>query len=217
MIARRLLESKTTVPHMYASVDVSLDNVLSMRKRLAANGTKISVNDCVLRAVALALQEVPAANAYWDEAAEEIRPLAAVDVCVAVATEGGLYTPIVKDANLKSLSEISADVRRLAGKAKQNALMPEEYVGGSFSVSNLGMFGVENFSAIINPPQGGILAVGGGRQVTRVGADGGLVSVTEMTVTLSADGRVYDGQTAGDFLEAFKANMEDPAIRLSIV
>lgn len=217
VIARRLLESKTTVPHMYASIDISLDNVLSMRKRLAANGTKISVNDCVLRAVALALQEVPAANAYWDEAAGEIRSSDAVDVCVAVATEGGLYTPIVKDTNLKSLSEISADVRRLAGKAKQNALMPEEYVGGSFSVSNLGMFGVENFSAIVNPPQGGILAVGGGRQVTRVGADGGLVSVTEMTVTLSADGRVYDGQTAGDFLEAFKANMEDPTIRLSIV
>ncbi len=217
VIARRLLESKTTVPHMYASIDISLDNVLSMRKRLAANGTKISVNDCVLRAVALALQEVPAANAYWDDAAGEIRPSPAVDVCVAVATEGGLYTPIVKDANRKSLSEISADVRRLAGKAKQNALMPEEYVGGSFSVSNLGMFGVENFSAIINPPQGGILAVGGGRQVTRIGADGGLASVTEMTVTLSADGRVYDGQTAGDFLEAFKANMEDPTMRLSIV
>lgn len=226
VIARRLLESKTTVPHMYASVDILLDDVLRMRKTLAAAGTKVSVNDCVLRAVALALSEVPAANAFWDDSSQSIKPSPAVDVCVAVATEGGLFTPIVKDANNKSLSQISADVRRLATKAKENKLLPEEYVGGSFSVSNLGMFGVEKFSAIVNPPQGGILAVGGGRQVARVrvgdgdgdgdGSGGGLETVTEMTVTLSADGRVYDGETAGAFLAAVKRNMEDP-IRLSIV
>ena len=222
VIARRLLESKTTVPHMYASIDIVLDNVLSMRKTLAAAGTKVSVNDCVLRAVALALEEVPAANAFWDESSQSIKPSPAVDVCVAVATEGGLFTPIVKDANIKSLSQISADVRRLATKAKENKLMPEEYVGGSFSVSNLGMFGVEKFSAIVNPPQGGILAVGGGREVVRVARGDGtktgetLEKVTEMTVTLSADGRVYDGETAGAFLSAIKRNMED-SIRLSIV
>ena len=232
VIARRLLESKTTVPHMYASVDILLDDVLRMRKTLAAAGTKVSVNDCVLRAVALALSEVPAANAFWDDSSQSIKPSPAVDVCVAVATEGGLFTPIVKDANNKSLSQISADVRRLATKAKENKLLPEEYVGGSFSVSNLGMFGVEKFSAIVNPPQGGILAVGGGRQVVRVrvgdgdgggggdgdgdGSGGGLETVTEMTVTLSADGRVYDGETAGAFLAAVKRNMEDP-IRLSIM
>ena len=142
VIARRLLESKTTVPHMYASVDILLDDVLRMRKTLAAAGTKVSVNDCVLRAVALALSEVPAANAFWDDSSQSIKPSPAVDVCVAVATEGGLFTPIVKDANNKSLSQISADVRRLATKAKENKLLPEEYVGGSFSVSNLGMFGV---------------------------------------------------------------------------
>ena len=216
VIAKRLLESKTTVPHMYVSADIVLDNVIAMRKKLAANGVKVSVNDCVLRAAALALEQVPSANAFWSE--EKGHPVHAgsVDVCVAVATEGGLYTPIVKDANKKSLTQISADVRMLATKARENKLMPEEYQGGSFSVSNLGMFGVDSFSAIINPPQGAIMAVGGGRKVARMGTNGSPVAVTEMTVTISADGRVFDGQTAADFLEAFKANMEDP-FKLSII
>lgn len=216
IIARRLLESKTTVPHMYIAADVVLDKILAMRKSLAANGIKISVNDCVLRASALALEQVPAANSFWSE--EQGKPVHAgnVDVSVAVATKGGLFTPIVKNANMKSLSQISADVRELATKARENKLKPEEYQGGSFSVSNLGMFGVDSFSAIINPPQGAIMAVGGGRKVAKPGPDGMPVSVTEMTVTLSADSRVFDGQTAADFLEAFKANMEDP-FRLSIV
>lgn len=216
VIAKRLLESKTTVPHMYVTADIVLDNVMAMRKKLSANGLKISVNDCVLRAAALALEEVPSANAYWSE--EKGHPVHAgpVDVCVAVATEGGLYTPIVKDANKKSLSEISADVRMLATKARENKLLPEEYQGGSFSVSNLGMFGVDSFSAIINPPQGAIMAVGGGRKVAKMGSNGAPTVVTEMTVTISADSRVFDGQTASSFLEAFKANMEDP-FRLSIV
>lgn len=216
IIARRLLESKTTVPHMYIAADVVLDKILAMRKSLAANGIKISVNDCVLRASALALEQVPAANSFWSE--EQGKPVHAgdVDVSVAVATKGGLFTPIVKNANKKSLSQISSDVRELATKARENKLKPEEYQGGSFSVSNLGMFGVDSFSAIINPPQGAIMAVGGGRKVAKPGADGMPVSVTEMTVTLSADSRVFDGQTAADFLDAFKANMEDP-FRLSIV
>lgn len=216
IIARRLLESKTTVPHMYIAADVVLDKILAMRKSLAANGIKISVNDCVLRASALALEQVPAANSFWSE--EQGKPVHAgnVDVSVAVATKGGLFTPIVKNANMKSLSQISSDVRELATKARENKLKPEEYQGGSFSVSNLGMFGVDSFSAIINPPQGAIMAVGGGRKVAKPGPDGMPVSVTEMTVTLSADSRVFDGQTAADFLEAFKANMEDP-FRLSIV
>lgn len=216
VIAKRLLESKTTVPHMYISADIALDKIMAMRKSLAANGIKVSVNDCVLRAAALALEQVPSANAFWSEEKGHPVHAGAVDVCVAVATEGGLYTPIVKDANKKSLTQISADVRLLATKARENKLMPEEYQGGSFSVSNLGMFGVDSFSAIINPPQGAIMAVGGGRKVARMDSNGTPVAITEMTVTISADSRVFDGQTAADFLEAFKANMEDP-FRLSIV
>ncbi len=216
VIAKRLLESKTTVPHMYISADIVLDNIMEMRKKLAAQGVKVSVNDCVLRASALALEQVPSANAFWSEEKGHPVHAGAVDVCVAVATEGGLYTPIVKDANKKSLTQISSDVRTLATKARENKLMPEEYQGGSFSVSNLGMFGVDSFSAIINPPQGAIMAVGGGRKVARMSSNGSPVAVTEMTVTISADSRVFDGQTAADFLEAFKANMEDP-FRLSIV
>ena len=216
VIARRLLESKTTVPHMYVSADIGLDKILSMRKSLAANGVKISVNDCVLRAVALALEQVPSANAFWSEERGKPVQAEAVDVAVAVATKDGLFTPIVKNANKKSLTEISTDVKNLAAKARENKLKPEEFQGGSFSVSNLGMFGVDSFSAIINPPQGGIMAVGGGRKVAKMGSAGTPVVLTEMTVTLSADSRVFDGQTASDFLGAFKANMEDP-FRLSIV
>jgi pyruvate dehydrogenase E2 component (dihydrolipoamide acetyltransferase) len=193
-----------------------LDKILSMRKSLAANGVKISVNDCVLRAVALALEQVPSANAFWSEEHGKPVQAEAVDVAVAVATKDGLFTPIVKNANKKSLTEISTDVKTLAAKARENKLKPEEFQGGSFSVSNLGMFGVDSFSAIINPPQGGIMAVGGGRKVAKMGTAGKPIVLTEMTVTLSADGRVFDGQTASDFLGAFKANMEDP-FRLSIV
>lgn len=210
VIARRLLESKNTVPHMYASSDIKLDKIMELRAALASMGKKVSVNDCIIRAVALALDEVPAANCYWDTQSEKVVRCDSIDVSVAVATESGLFTPIVKDADNKSLGEISADVRSLAKKARENKLMPEEYQGGSFSVSNLGMFGVDSFSAIINPPQGCIMAVGGGRKVARIGNQGKPVTVTEMTVTLSADGRVYDGQTTADFLESFKKNMEEP-------
>lgn len=211
IIARRLLESKTTVPHMYVSENVMLDRIVDMRAALKSRGVKVSVNDCVIRAIALALEEVPAANASWDDHAGKPVHFGSVDVSVAVATENGLFTPIVKNANVKSLTEISADVKSLAKKARENKLLPEEFQGGSFSVSNLGMFGVDSFSAIINPPQGGILAVGGSRNVARWESEAATpTAVSEMTVTLSADSRVFDGQTAADFLAAFKANMENP-------
>eukprot|EP00890_Picochlorum_soloecismus_P005574 jgi/Picsp_1/6017/NSC_03371-R1_pyruvate dehydrogenase component x len=216
IIASRLLESKTTVPHMFVSADIKLDKIAEMRAALLSRGTKISVNDCVIRAAALALEEVPAANAMWDS--QEGRPShsTAIDISVAVATKNGLFTPIVTDANKKSLIEISKTVKSLAQKAKENKLKPEEFQGGSFSVSNLGMFGVDSFSAIINPPQACIMAVGGARKVAKFMPSGEPGTVTEMTVTLSADSRVYDGQTAADFLHAFKANMEDP-LRLTFV
>lgn len=216
IIASRLLESKTTVPHMFVSADIKLDKIAEMRAALLSRGTKISVNDCVIRAVALALEEVPAANAMWNSQEGRPSPSPAIDISVAVATKNGLFTPIVTDANRKSLTEISKTVKSLAQKAKENKLKPEEFQGGSFSVSNLGMFGVDSFSAIINPPQACIMAVGGARRVAKFMPSGEPGTVTEMTVTLSADSRVYDGQTAADFLHAFKANMEDP-LRLTFV
>ena len=216
IIASRLLESKTTVPHMFVSADIKLDKIAEMRAALLSRGTKISVNDCVIRAVALALEQVPAANAMWNSQEGRPSPSPAIDISVAVATKNGLFTPIVTDANTKSLTEISKTVKSLAQKAKENKLKPEEFQGGSFSVSNLGMFGVDSFSAIINPPQACIMAVGGARKVAKFMPSGEPGTVTEMTVTLSADSRVYDGQTAADFLHAFKANMEDP-LRLTFV
>lgn len=216
IIASRLLESKTTVPHMFISADIKLDKIAEMRAALLSRGRKISVNDCVIRAVALALEEVPTANAMWDSQEGRPTPSPAIDISVAVATKNGLFTPIVTDANKKSLAEISKTVKSLAQKAKENKLKPEEFQGGSFSVSNLGMFGVDSFSAIINPPQACIMAVGGARKVAKFTPSGEPGTVTEMTVTLSADSRVYDGQTAADFLHAFKANMEDP-LRLAFV
>jgi pyruvate/2-oxoglutarate dehydrogenase complex dihydrolipoamide acyltransferase (E2) component len=159
---------------------------------------------------------VPAANAMWNSQEGRPNPSPAIDISVAVATKNGLFTPIVTEANRKSLTEISKTVKSLAQKAKENKLKPEEFQGGSFSVSNLGMFGVDSFSAIINPPQACIMAVGGARKVAKFMPSGEPGTVTEMTVTLSADSRVYDGQTAADFLHAFKANMEDP-LRLTFV
>ncbi|PNH07466.1 Dihydrolipoyllysine-residue acetyltransferase [Tetrabaena socialis] len=209
IIAARLLDSKRNTPTMYLSVDAGLDAIADLRAALAAKGTKVSVNDCVLRAVALALRDVPAANVFWDEKAGEIRPFPSIDISVAVATERGLITPIVKGADRKGLLAVAKDVRALALKARENKLKPEEFMGGSFTVSNLGMFGLSSFSAIINPPQAGILAIGGGQE--RVVLRGGEPAVTTvMTVTLSADSRVYDGELSGAFLESFRNHMEKP-------
>jgi len=215
IIAQRLLESKSTIPHLYLSADVELDGIATLRDALKAQGVKVSVNDCVIKAVALALAEVPAANAKWDSVEEKLVPSPSVDISIAVATEGGLITPIVKNADGKTLSTIAGEVRDLAGRARENKLKPEEFQGGSFSISNLGMFGVDQFYAIINPPQACIMAVGGARKVAKM--DKGLPSAkTMMTVTLSADNRVYDGEVASKLLEAFANNMANPYRLMSV-
>ncbi|KAI7843060.1 hypothetical protein COHA_003233 [Chlorella ohadii] len=209
IIAQRLQESKQTIPHLYLSADVDLDGVAGLREALKQQGTKVSVNDIVIKAAALALAEVPAANSLWDAAQEAAVPAGSVDIAVAVATEGGLITPIVRSANTKPLAQISAEVRELAGRARANKLQPHEFQGGSFTISNLGMFGVDQFCAIINPPQACIMAVGGSRQVAYM-AGGRPASKTQMTVTLSADNRVYDGEVASQFLAAFARHMANP-------
>lgn len=210
IIAKRLLESKLTAPSLYVSADVTLDKLTEMRSSMAAQGTKVSINDFIVRAVALALRDVPEANAFWDKKQEQTMQQPGVDVCVAEATDGGLITPIVKAADSKGLVQISSEVKDLAKRARANKLKPEEFMGGSFSISNLGMYGLSEFSAIINPPQSAILAVGGMQKRVVVGQDGGLKNNSYMTVTLSADHRVYDGGLATRFLDAFTGYMETP-------
>ena len=209
-IARRLSESKQQVPHFYLTVDCELDNLLATRKQLnekAGDGVKISVNDFVIRAVSLALKKVPAANSIWtDKATLQCKKQ---DISVAVAIEGGLITPVVRDAGSKGLAEISSEMKALAGKARDGNLMPEDYQGGTFSVSNLGMFGIKSFSAIINPPQGCILAVGAGEQRAVV-KDGALAIATVMSCTLSVDHRAVDGAVGAEFMAEFKKLIEDP-------
>ncbi|MBT4934613.1 MAG: pyruvate dehydrogenase complex dihydrolipoamide acetyltransferase [Rhodospirillaceae bacterium] len=213
IIASRLLESKQTVPHFYLSVDCQLDQLLAMRAKLNAaapegdGGYKISVNDFVIRATALALRQVPAANATWTDAA--IRLFNDVDVSVAVATPNGLITPVVRRADEKGLAMISNEIKDLAARGRDGKLMPEEYQGGGFTISNLGMFGVKDFAAIINPPQSCILAVGAGEQRPIV-KDGALAVATVMTCTLSVDHRSVDGAVGAQFLAAFKRMIEEP-------
>lgn len=221
-IAKRLLESKQTVPHFYLSIDCELDALLEARKRInqaaesaagkgAAATYKLSVNDIVVKAVAMGLREVPAANASWTDSA--IRRYNNVDVSVAVAMDGGLITPILKNADQKPLSVISTELKDLIARARAGKLQPEEYTGGGFSVSNLGMYGIKHFGAIINPPQGCILAVGAGEE--RVVVKGGqFTAVNAMTVTLSCDHRVVDGAVGAEFLAAFKRYIEDPVMML---
>ena len=216
-IARRLTEAKQTVPHFYLTVDCELDNLLGLRKDLNARGEKsgdykLSVNDFVIRAVALALGQVPAANASWDDAGG-ILYYEKADVSVAVATPNGLITPVIKDAGAKGLAAISGEMKDLAGRARDGKLKPEEYQGGGFSISNLGMFGVKDFAAIINPPQGCILAVGAG-EPRPVVKDGALAVATVMSCTLSVDHRVVDGAVGAQFLAAFKRLVEEPLTML---
>lgn len=209
VIARRLTEAKSTIPHFYLSIDCELDALLKVRAELngRSDSYKLSVNDFVVRAVALALKKVPAANASWGE--EAIRRYTDVDVSVAVATPAGLITPIVRHADHKGLAEISNEMKTLAAKARDNKLKPEEFQGGGFTISNLGMFGIKEFAAIINPPQGCILAVGAGEQRPVV-KGGALAVATVMTCTLSVDHRVVDGAVGAEFLAAFKKLIEDP-------
>jgi len=212
-IAARLSEAKQTVPHFYLTIDCQIDQLLKVRKELNAKSDayKVSVNDFVIRAAALALKKVPAANASWDEGG--LLYYRHADVSVAVATPTGLITPIIKQAEGKGLAEISLEMKDLATRAREGKLKPEEYQGGTFSVSNLGMFGVKEFSAIINPPQGCILAVGAGEQRPVV-QDGALAIATVMSCTLSVDHRVVDGAVGAEFLAAFKPLIEDPMTML---
>ena len=215
IIASRLQESKQTVPHFYLTADCRIDKLLDMRKAMNAaspdgeGAYKISVNDFVIKAVAKALVEVPAANAQWTDEATLL--LHAVDVSVAVATPGGLITPIVRNADYKGLAGISAEVKDLAGRARDGKLMPEEYTGGGFTISNLGMYGVKDFAAIINPPQSCILAVGAGEQRPVV-ENGQLAVGTVMCCTLSVDHRSVDGAVGAQFLAAFKRIIEEPSL-----
>lgn len=212
VIARRLSESKQTVPHFYLTVDCEIDDLLVARKRInEEHGLKISVNDIVIKAAAMALKKVPAANASWDE--EGILLYDHADVSVAVATPAGLITPIVKAAENKGLETISAEMKDLAGRAREGKLKPEEFQGGTFTVSNLGMFGIREFAAIINPPQGCILAIGAGEERAVV-RDGQLAVATVMSCTLSVDHRVVDGAVGAQFMATFKRLIENPLAML---
>ena len=214
VIARRLLESKQTIPHFYLTVDCEIDRLLAMRKELNdRDGAdyKISVNDFVIRAVALALGKTHDANASWSE--EGMIRYGSVDISVAVAIDAGLITPIIRNADHKGLAKISAEMKDLALRAREGKLLPEEYQGGTFSISNLGMFGVREFSAIINPPQSAILAVGAGEQRPVV-KDGALSVATVMSCTLSCDHRVVDGALGAQLLGVFKSFIEDPMTML---
>ncbi len=217
-IARRLVEAKREAPHIYLTIDSEIDELLKVRaelnQRAGQDGGadyKISVNDFVIRAAALALMKVPAANASWSE--EAIRQYESADISVAVAIPGGLITPIIRNAERKGLAAISNEMRELALRAREGKLRPEEYQGGTFTVSNLGMYGIREFAAILNPPQGCILAVGAGEQRPVV-KDGALATATVMTCTLSADHRVVDGAVSAEFLAAFKRLIEDPLTML---
>ena len=217
VIARRLSESKRTIPHFYLTVDCEIDRLLELRKELNAKSPegegayKISVNDFVVRAVALAMRQIPAANATWTD--EAVLRYDTVDVSVAVATPSGLITPVVRSADAKGLAQISGEVKELAAKARDGKLMPEDYQGGGFTITNMGMMGVKSFSAIINPPQSCILAVGAGEQRPVV-KDGALAVATVMTCTLSVDHRSVDGAVGAEFITAFKRMIEDPLTML---
>ncbi|SIN89351.1 pyruvate dehydrogenase complex dihydrolipoamide acetyltransferase [Vannielia litorea] len=216
-IAARLTEAKQTIPHFYLRRDIKLDALMKFRaqlnKQLEGRGVKLSVNDFIIKASALALQQVPDANAVW--AGDRMLKLKPSDVAVAVAIDGGLFTPVLKDAHLKSLSALSAEMKDLAGRARDRKLAPHEYQGGSFAISNLGMFGIDNFDAVINPPHGAILAVGSGVKKPVVGADGELTVATVMSVTLSVDHRVIDGALGAQLLQALVDNLENPMVMLA--
>lgn len=213
--ARRLTEAKQTIPHFYLSVDCVLDNLLAARVAMndAADGAyKLSVNDFVIKANAMALKAYPPANTSWTD--DAVLQYKHADISIAVATPNGLITPIIKAAETKSISEISAEMKDLAKRAKEGKLKPIEFQGGTFSISNLGMFGVSNFQAIVNPPQSCIMAVGAGEQRVVV-ENGQMVIRTVMTVTLSTDHRSVDGAVGAEFLQHFKKFIENPVLMLA--
>ena len=216
-IAARLTEAKQSVPHFYLRRDINLDSLLKFRsqlnKGLETREIKLSINDFIIKACALALQQVPDANAVW--AGDRILKMRASDVAVAVAIDGGLFTPVLKDAEAKTLSSLSAEMKDLANRARERKLAPHEYQGGAFAISNLGMFGIDNFDAIINPPQGAILAVGSGVKKPIVGEDGEIKTATIMSVSMSVDHRVIDGALGAHLLTAIVTNLENPMMMLA--
>jgi pyruvate dehydrogenase E2 component (dihydrolipoamide acetyltransferase) len=221
VIAARLVQSKTTIPHFYLTMDVNIGRLLAAREEAnhaapkSKDGDpafKLSLNDFVIKALAVALQRVPAANAVWAE--DRILRFKHSNVGVAVALEGGLLTPVIRKAETKSLTAISAEMKDLAARARQKKLRPDEYQGGSTAISNLGMYGIREFSAIINPPQATILAVGAAQRRPVETEEGGVKFVSQMTVTLSCDHRVVDGALGAQLLDAFKALIERPLTML---
>lgn len=211
-IAARLTEAKQTIPHFYLRRDVNIDALMEFRSQanahLDSRGIKLSVNDFIIKSCAMALQSIPTANAVW--AGDRLLQFRASDIAVAVAIEGGLITPVLKDADQKTLSALSVEMKDLAARARDKKLTPNEYQGGSFSISNLGMFGIDNFDAVINPPQSAILAVGAGKKKPVVGPDGGVTVATIMSVTMSVDHRAVDGALGAQLLAAIVNNLENP-------
>jgi len=216
-VAARLTESKQTIPHFYLRRDINLDALLefraSLNSQLKARSIKLSVNDFIIKACALALQQVPAANSVW--AGDRILQMTRSDVAVAVAVEGGLFTPVLLDADIKPISVISNEMKDLAARARDRKLLPHEYSGGSFAISNLGMYGIDSFDAVINPPHGSILAVGAGTKKPVVGSDDQITAATIMSVTFSVDHRVIDGVIGAEFLAAIMDNLEHPMAMLA--
>ena len=213
-IAERLSHSKQTAPHFYLTVDCEIDNLLAARKTMndmAPEGVKISVNDMIVRAAAQALMQVPDVNGAYED--EGCRYFADADICIAVALDGGLVTPVIPAAQLKGLAEISQISKELASQARDGTLPPSAYAGGTFTISNLGMFGIREFAAVINPPQGAILAVGAGEQRPVV-KNGELAVATVMSVTLSADHRIVDGALGAQWMQVFKGLIENPMAML---
>ena len=217
VIAERLLVSKQTIPHFYLTLDCNMDSLLEVRSQINKvakvdeNGKplfKISINDFIIKASAYALRDVPKVNASWTE--KEIYQYNNIDISIAVATEDGLITPIVANADQKSLQNISGEMKQLAKKARDNKLQPHEFQGGGFSISNLGMFGIKEFSAIVNPPQSCILAVGATEKRVVI-IDDEIASANMTSFTISCDHRVVDGAVGAEFLNRFKFYIENPA------
>ena len=216
VIANRLTEAKQTIPHFYLRKSVNLDKLLIIRSEMNAGlidqGIKISVNDFIVKASSLALQDIPQANVVW--AQDRILQMTSSDVAVAVSVEGGLFTPVIFDSEKKTLSSLSLEIKDLASRAREKKLSPNEYQGGSFAISNLGMMGVENFDAVINPPHGSILAVGAGTKKPIVKEDGAISAATIMSLTLSVDHRAIDGALGAEFLARITHYLENPLTML---
>ena len=216
-VAARLTEAKQNIPHFYLRKEINIDELLKVRSRmnehLAEKNNKLSINDFIIKSCALALQSVPTANAIWAE--DKILQLKPSDIAVAVSVEDGLFTPVIRDADTKSLSNISKEMKELAERARAKKLMPNEYQGGSFSISNLGMFGIDNFDAVINPPHGAILAVGRGLKKPLINNDDSISVANLMSLTLSVDHRVIDGALGAALLQSITKYLEDPVLMLT--